>query len=103
VAGSNRYTVRDPPARKICPPRLSAAVPWTGAGRWPTTAAVPRPGSIRWMTPVAPAAVWPPNTQIRPPAATVPAYRTGTGSRAATRKCCPSVVASTSGFRVDPS
>ena len=65
--------------------------------------ATPVAGSIRWITSVGPAAVWPPNTQISPPAAAIAAYRTGTGSRVATRKCSPSLVASTSGSSRVPS
>jgi hypothetical protein len=36
------------------------------------------------------------------PGTVAPAYRTGTGSRGGTRKWWPSVVASTSGFKMDP-
>ena len=52
-------------------------------------------GCLRWLTAVASAAVCPLKTQISPPTAVAPAYRTGTGSRGVARKWVPSVVAST--------
>ena len=52
-----------PPATYTTPPKVTAAAPESGTGRWPTTVIAPDWVSIRWMAVTAvPPTCSPPNT-----------------------------------------